>query len=495
MNKIYNFNYYEDVYATVNKNTLTLHASNNILSKIAKELTVENKSISYNIKMLQDKIKRMKNSDRCSKTKLGLAKHELEELKKVQFVEYFDWLSPTELEVPKGFWYLAKDRCLTINLKYHDFPEGEVEIIPRPYQIEAVKKLIKYERAMVELATGLGKTVVLTHLIHNILQNKYRRVMVVVPTIELMKQTLSFISKFIDNAHGIGGNKKYKNDCTVLVGVINSCIQYADRFDAVIIDEVHHGASNMYNNLIFSLKAKALVYGMTATPCRADGLVLGVHANCGPVIYRKNTTWGVEQGFLSHAEFWCIKFKARKRIYENLHEAKAYSILILQDDVIKTIAKIIHSMLKKGRRILFLTKHAKPSSKFAEQLSDILGIKIESASSKYRKPLEDFKKGQTQILIANDALCGEGVDIPSVDCMINLTQRASESSIRQILGRGLRVTENKDRLIFFDFCICGYGSWAVKRDGTRYFKDRYENSLEVRKKIYREIGIIKDKEF
>jgi len=498
MNKIYDFSYKHGITATVNKTTLTLHGANAVLKLIAKDLTVENKSISYNIKMVKDKIKRLKSSNYCNPNKLELAEQELEDLEAQRFIEYFDWLTPTELEVPKGFWYLAKEPCLIKNMKYFDFPEGEIKINPRPYQIEAVQSLIKHERAMIELATGLGKTVVLTHLIHNILKNsrkKNTRVMVVVPTIELMKQTLSFISKFIPNAHGIGGTKKYKTDCTVLVGVINSCIQYADRFDAVIIDEVHHGASNMYNNLIFGLKKDALVYGMTATPCRADGLVLGVHANCGPVLYRKNTAWGVKQGYLCESDFWCIKMKTRKRLYDNMHEAKAYSTLILQNDVLKMVARIVKSMLSKGRRILFLTKHAKPSQEFANRLSELLNLKIESASSKYRKPLNDFKKGETQILIANDALCGEGVDIPTVDCMINLTQRSSESSIRQILGRGLRVSEDKDKLIFFDFCICGYGNWARKMDGTSYFKDRYEGSFEVRKRIYQEIGTINLKEY
>lgn len=490
MTRVYRFDSVNAIITEEKTHSITLYADNAILSKMQKELTIEDKNTTYQIKQLLGKIKRLKKAVNLSEDKLYEKtmelKKELEELKKKQYIEFFYIIDDNHLEVPKGFWWYANNSKLETELKFVDFPKGKKDINPRSYQKEAVEHLIKHKRAMVELATGLGKTVVLTHLVNVIKENHDEnfRTMIVVPNVELMEQTLSFIQNFFPDATGLGGKKKYKTS-NIMVGVVNSCIQYADRFDAIIIDEVHHSSSSMYNQLVWMSKAK-YIWGMTATPTRADGMIMGVHANCGPVVYRRDTQWGVQNGYLSPSVFWQLKIQPVKKYSDNISDPKAYKMLLKNPLLKREIFKIIKSCMSANKTILFLTKHVEPSKEFADFLSQYLGIKVEAAHAKYKKPLKDFKDGKIKLLIANDDLCGEGVDIPGVDCMVNLTQRSSESKVRQILGRGLRVAEGKNALWFFDIVLLGYGTFQDKG-----FFDRYEFSGNKRANIYREINNVK----
>jgi superfamily II DNA or RNA helicase len=245
----------------------------------------------------------------------------------------------------------------------------------------------------------------------------------------------------------------------------------------------------MYTEMVIRASKAKYIYGMTATPTRADGMILGVHANCGPVVFRRDTQWGVQNGFLSNSKFYMIYLPQKRRYYDSMNESKAYACIVDNNDIlVRELAKIVSHMLKHGRKILFLTKNVKPSQRLAERLSALFGVTLEVAHGGYRKPLNDFRQGKVNLLIANDALCGEGVDIPGVDCMINLTQRSSESSIRQILGRGLRISEGKDCLYFFDFVLSGYGSEYKSFSGEKKWKDRYLNASRMRKRVYTEIN-------
>lgn len=490
MDKVYSFSPYKGVTAKDNGQTIFLHGDTVILSKIKDFLTVEDGSLKWGIRSLEKKIKKVKESSYVTAGLLEELESELAKNKAMLLIHYYKDVSENIIQVPRGLWWFAENNVCKTDLKFCEFPDNELGIKPRDYQTQSVEELIKLDRGMIELATGLGKTIVLAYLTHILKQNHGEdfRVMIVVPNVALQEQTLAFLKNFFPDATSIGGGKKFKNGTTMIVGVVNSCIQYSDRFDAIIIDEVHHSASDMYCDLVGNARKAKYVWGLTATPTRADGMILGVHSNVGPVLFRRNTQWGVDNGYLSPATFYMANFSHVKKYYSNIAEAKAYSYIVTSPHVVKECVKFIYHMLSKGRTILFLTKHVKPSQKLAELVGNALGMTIEVAHGKYKKPLKDFKDGKIQVLFANDDLCGEGVDIPNVDCMFNLTQRSSESKIRQILGRGLRRSEGKEQLIFFDFVLSGYGEYRKNQSGDNKWVDQYANAARKRKGVYNEIG-------
>ena len=57
-----------------------------------------------------------------------------------------------------------------------------------------------------------------------------------------------------------------------------------EQYGMVIVDECHHAASNTIANVLKNVKAK-YVYGVTATPKRADGLEKINYMLIGPIRY------------------------------------------------------------------------------------------------------------------------------------------------------------------------------------------------------------------
>jgi superfamily II DNA or RNA helicase len=79
------------------------------------------------------------------------------------------------------------------------------------------------------------------------------------------------------------------------------------------------------------------------------------------------------------------------------------------------------------------------------------------ASSKFRKPLADFRSGTSQVLISNDKLVSEGIDVPNANLLIQVIQNSSDIITSQALGRVLRKSEGD--AIVIDVTVSGYAQF------------------------------------
>jgi superfamily II DNA or RNA helicase len=312
--------------------------------------------------------------------------------------------------------------------------------------------------------------------------------MVIVPTIELTNQTYAALKVYFgDKVAAIGGNNKWQPGKWVYVTTIQSAGHVVDVQDFILVDEFHHASSESYSSALLSATQAEYVYGMTASPCRADGLVLGIHAHCGPIVYARDAAWGVQSGWLCPASISEITITGLETLDQNSVLAqKAYYRLCTHKKTLETLHKLIVMAKAKNLKTLVLFKTEGAGSVLAEYLTE-RQIPTRAACAAFRKPLVDFRNGETDLLISNAPLCGEGVDIPGIDCIIDVTQVASESQTRQILGRGLRPAPGKEKLLFFSIVLRGYGSWRYDKDREKYWQDVYRGYGEFRKKIYREI--------
>ena len=48
-------------------------------------------------------------------------------------------------------------------------------------------------------------------------------------------------------------------------------------------------------------------------------------------------------------------------------------------------------------------------------------------------------------------MISEGYDLPEIDCIINLRPSQSQTFVKQMLGRGLRICNGKKNLLYIDF--------------------------------------------
>ena len=97
------------------------------------------------------------------------------------------------------------------------------------------------------------------------------------------------------------------------------------------------------------------------------------------------------------------------------------------------------------------------SRKHADYMADyfnqqgITAASVHSDSSLTRsEALEKLNNGDIKILFSVD-LFNEGVDLPKIDTVLMLRPTESKILFLQQMGRGLRKSEGKDRLIILDF--------------------------------------------
>lgn len=442
---------------------LTLDGSPEVLDKIKDYLTVKNKSVQYRINQLR---KLEKSSDWHKANSERLIQELSPQVEKKLYGENEDGT----LSTGPGFWYLCEklrnNNHLNLDITKVSYKSKKP---PRFYQEELVDELLKYRRAVGVLATGLGKTIVLAMLSKSFVAKK-KRIMIVVPTIELVRQTFKFLSDEGFFVSGLGGNFSYKPGCDVLVTTVHSAKTYSSQFDCIIIDETHRAASNMYTELASIAASCKYMYGLTATPIRADGMIKLVHCFCGPVVYEKDSRWGIENKFLSDAKITMIRITGLGKLSDSLQSQKAYKVLTDHYKTHEKLSKLILKAESEGKNTLILFKTVKAGQKLSQYMKKNFKKDVGVASSAYRKPLEDFKNGTCNILISNVSLLGEGVDIPKIDCLINVVQSSSEGITRQCTGRALRISEGKTGAAIVDVTLTGY--------------QQYENAHNNRKIVY-----------
>ena len=88
-----------------------------------------------------------------------------------------------------------------------------------------------------------------------------------------------------------------------------------------------------------------------------------------------------------------------------------------------------------------------------------------------------FNAGENNLIVGTSAIA-TGVDLPPCACVIYLQGGMSEVQIKQAIGRGTRVTDQKDDLIVVDFKVIGSPSM--------------ERHADVRIDIYNSMGDVQE---
>lgn len=158
---------------------------------------------------------------------------------------------------------------------------------PRPYQVEALRAwLARGARGVVVLPTGAGKS----HLAVMAIERQRRPALVVVPTLDLVRQWYDLLGAAFAQEIGVIGGGDYRI-CPLTVTTYDSSYLHMEhignRFGLLIFDECHHLPSESY-----ALGAQQCLapfrLGLSATPERADGRHAELETLIGPIVYHKN---------------------------------------------------------------------------------------------------------------------------------------------------------------------------------------------------------------
>lgn len=351
----------------------------------------------------------------------------------------------------------------------------------RPYQFQQeVLDSLDNDRIMREppykqlvvAATGAGKTMIAAFDYRNrVKQNggKYPSLLVVAHRREILQQTL-YTFRAVLRDHNFGDILDANNESAQLIHIF-ATIQTLHRrnlpqqwqpetYDYVLIDETHRSTANSYQGLLELLKPKILL-GLTATPERADGEdVLRYFDN--RIVSEIRLPDAISRRLIVPFHYYGLADTTDIDYTSLTWERGAYRVSELDDLVAGNEVRaqnILDQCVKrlpdvhKARGIGFCVsvRHAE----FMAEFFNKAGISAMALSAQSSLEDRDNSRKKLQTLRVNFIfvvdLYNEGVDIPEIDAVLFLRPTESLTVFLQQLGRGLRLTDEKDYLIVLDF--------------------------------------------
>lgn len=323
----------------------------------------------------------------------------------------------------------------------------------RPYQQEAVDLMLSEYRGVINFATGLGKTLVATHLV----QQYKKKALIICPSDSVAKQFYEqFVKCFGKKKVGFyGGGKKQISDITV--GIAASVTRNIQEFanaslGLVVIDETHHTPAATFFDIASGLASVGKVFGLTATDYRSDGKDILITGGCGSVLIRRDIKWGVANGFLAEPYFIIREVATGGRDFKD-DKLKSYKEHILNCTAMKQrIEGDARTMMASGKAVLILVDEVA----HGEELSKALGIPFATGlDKKSQSYVDDLNAGKIQGLVGTDGKVGEGTDTKNVDVLILANFVASKGPVIQAIGRGLRKQGTKTKCLILDYIPMG----------------------------------------
>lgn len=395
----------------------------------------------------------------------------------------YEEIAPDKIAMSSGFYKLLKDKINCIAPMDLRSETGKKIALPwvkkpydlRDYQEEAVDLMLRNPRGLINLATGLGKTLLATHFV----QRYKRRTLIVCPSESVAKQFYKqFVECFGQGKVGFyGGGKKKINDITV--GIAASITKGIPDFlqadlGVVIFDETHHTPATTFFDVAKGLAGVGKVFGLTATDYRSDGKDIMITAGCGPVLIRRDIKWGVDNGWLAEPYFIVRQIHTTGRDFKD-DKIKSYKEHVLNSELMKAqIREDAMKMMSAGKSVLILVDEVAHGKELSEELQIPFATGIDSKSQEY---VEQLNAGKIKGLVGTDGKIGEGSDTQNVDVLILANFVASKGPVIQAVGRGLRKQGSKTKCIILDYIPLG--STMLSRHGF----NRVEYYREITDKV------------
>jgi superfamily II DNA or RNA helicase len=384
-------------------------------------------------------------------------------------VYLYDVLGPHDLKMPFGalqdLWRLHPHGAdYSLDLAFDAPAQYNSRIQLRDYQAPAIQAVQKQKNGIIIMPCGSGKTETGLEVIAQLGQ----RALWVTHTIDLLNQSRS---RAADKLGLMGDEIGEITDGKVSIGthITFATVQTLSRWRAlddnrytwpvVIVDEAHRccisaKSIGMFQRCVSALAARYKL-GLTATAHRSDGLIKGMYALLGGVVYEVGREAVADKTVPVE-----IRFRATQYDYsEDCLDADGTIIFgkmqedialdhernqMIADDLLQNTA---HSNLILADRIFHLN-----------MLRDMLptDVKATVIDGKTPKPkreqaIKDMRDGTLNYLFATYNLAKEGLDIPRLDRLYLAAPRRDYAVIVQSVGRIARQAPGKKDAIVYDY--------------------------------------------
>ena len=362
------------------------------------------------------------------------------------------------------------EKVIIINLKYEEkqIIIKEEKIIPKEYQLEAVKIFKKMDKGILQLFCGMGKT--FTSIL---ISKNYNNILILSPMRSYASQLLENFEKYLKEYSGnlissdgtrnidiIINNKKNKNIYSATFCSADIVLELINKLEntILIIDEFHNLSyknitdnNDNINKIITSDKINKKLF-MSATPkiyeiLEEDNIIEHNVDNYkkifGNIFYSYSFTKAIENKYINNYQIILPNEENEKNKYEFIY----------------------FNMLYHGyKKCLIYCKNLKETKEYLEELENINKnkynfkcyinvVNYKTSLNKRNKIIEEFKSEKYKLsFIISVHTLDECIDVPICDSVYITYNINNSINIIQKISRCLRIYKNKIKSGIFLWC-------------------------------------------
>lgn len=369
--------------------------------------------------------------------------------------------------------------------RYPELDSGLVELrAPRPFQSEALAAWNGNRgQGVVVLPTGAGKS----HVALMAIESKRRAALVVVPTLDLVRQWYDLLRQAFGTPVGVIGGGEYTIEPLTVTTYDSAYIHMeniGNRFGMVVFDECHHLPSEAYSLAAAQCLAPYRL-GLSATPERSDGREQLLRDLVGNIVYRKDII-ELSGSYLADYDVRTIRvelsdqerqeYEAERALYttflrangirmgsargwndfimraaqssQGLRALSAYrrqkELAVAAPEKLEVLARLLHE--HRSDRVLIFTQDNRTAYRISRQFLVPI-ITHQTRVTERSAILSAFSQGQYNA-VATSKVLNEGVDVPDANIAVIISGTGSVREHVQRLGRILRQRQGKKAVLY-----------------------------------------------
>ncbi len=351
----------------------------------------------------------------------------------------------------------------------------------RDYQIEAVRSAVARNRALIVSPTASGKSLVIYALV------RYYHMMglktlILVPTTSLVEQMYSDFQDY-GWSPGTYCQKIYQgHDRKVTKDVVISTWQsiykmpkkYFESFGCVIGDEAHLFKAKSLTGIMTKLHQCKYRFGLTGTLDGTQTHQLVLEGLFGAVENIVTTKELMDKKTLANLKIKCIVLR-HSPMRQRMTYAEELEYLVTNDTRNKFIINLCRNI--PGNTLCLFQLVEKHGKVLYDQAKDeIKDRKVffvyGGTDTKTREDIRSIVENEkNSIIIASYGTFSTGINIRNINNIVFSSPSKSKIRVLQSIGRGLRISDNKNSILVFD--IADDMSYKERRNFTlTHFTER-----------------------
>lgn len=378
------------------------------------------------------------------------------------------------------------------SLNYIKWPAGHSfagePVMLRDYQVTAINRFIENPQCIQELSTASGKTIITAAL--SKLVEPYGKSIVIVPNIDLVKQTLADYENLGLDVGVFYGAKK-EIDKTHIICTWQSLeslerqrraekrpqglFDFAKDVVCVIVDECHMAKSSVLKAMLTGPLAHVPIrWGLTGTIPKAEYDQIALRISLGEVVNKIQASELQDKGVLATCHVNIMQLEENV-LYNNYQSELSY--LTTDEERLSWISTFVTKLGLDGNTLV-LVDRIKTGKRLEELIPNSTFISGSVKSSNRKIHYDEINDVDNKILIASFGIAAVGINVPRVFNLVLLEPGKSFVRVIQSIGRGIRKAVDKDHVNIYDIAsTCKYSRKHLSERKKFYTEAKYPFTL------------------